>query len=54
MVRRPGRPKVAESERREVIFRFVVTKAEAGKIRQSARAWGVSLSQYLRTVAIRN
>jgi hypothetical protein len=33
-------------------FRFVVTKAEAGRIRAKAKAMGISLSEYLRQAAI--
>jgi hypothetical protein len=47
-----GRPEIAPSHRREVIFRFVVTKAEAGKIRSNAKAAGLTISEYLRSVAI--
>jgi hypothetical protein len=52
MAKRAGRPEVAPSQRREVIFRFVVTRAEAGKIRGKAKAQGLTLSEYLRSVAI--
>jgi hypothetical protein len=52
MRKRIGRPKIAPSQRREVIFRFVVTKAEAAKIRSKAKALGLTISEYLRSVAI--
>jgi hypothetical protein len=52
MGKRAGRPEIAPSQRREIIFRFVVTKAEAGKIRSAAKASGVTISEYLRKVAI--
>lgn len=52
MRKRAGRPEVAASQRREVIFRFVVTKAEASKLRSKAKAAGLTISEYLRSVAI--
>jgi hypothetical protein len=52
MRKRAGRPEVAASQRREVILRFVVTKAEAGKIRSKVKAAGLTISEYLRSVAI--
>jgi hypothetical protein len=52
MRKRAGRPEVPESQKREAIFRFVVTKSEAAKIRAKAKALGLSLSEYLRSVAI--
>jgi hypothetical protein len=52
MAKRAGRPEVAASQRRDVIFRFVVTKAEASKIRAKAKAEGQTISEYLRGVAI--
>ena len=52
MAKRVGRPEKAPSQRREVIFRFVVTKAEAAKLRSKAKAAGLSISDYLRGVAI--
>ena len=52
MPKRAGRPEVAASQRREVIFRFVVTKAEATKLRSKAKAAGLTISEYLRSVAI--
>jgi hypothetical protein len=52
MAKRVGRPEIAASRRREVILRFVVTKAEAAKIRAKAEALGQSISEYLRSVAI--
>jgi hypothetical protein len=52
MAKRAGRPEKAPSQRREVIFRFVVTKAEAANLRSKAKAAGLSISEYLRSVAI--
>ena len=52
MGKRAGRPEKAPSQRREVIFRFVVTKAEAAKLRSKAKEAGLSISEYLRSVAI--
>lgn len=43
---------MAASQKREVIFRFVATKGEAVKIREAAQAVGLTLSDYLRGVAI--
>jgi len=52
MRKRAGRPEIAPSQKRESIFRFVVTKAEAAKIRAKAKVSGLTLSEYLRSVAI--
>ena len=52
MSKRAGRPEVPASQRREEILRFVVTKAEAAKIRSKAKEQGLTLSEYLRQVAI--
>jgi hypothetical protein len=52
MRKRAGRPEIAASQRRAVIFRFVVTRAEAVKIRGTAKAAGLTISEYLRSVAI--
>jgi Mobilization protein NikA len=52
MPKRAGRPAVAASQRREVIFRFVTTKAEASKLRGKAKERGMTISEYLRSVAI--
>jgi hypothetical protein len=52
MAKRAGRPEIAPSQRREVIFRFVVTKAEAAKIRAQAKSLSQTISEYLRSVAI--
>ncbi len=52
MRKRAGRPAVPESQKRETICRFVVTKAEAAKIRAAAKAAGQTISEYLRRVAI--
>jgi hypothetical protein len=39
-------------QKRGEIIRFVVSKAEAGKIRAEAKRQGLTLSEYLRQVAI--
>lgn len=52
MGKRAGRPAVAASQRREAYFRFVVTKAEARKIRAKAKELGLSISEYLRSMAV--
>lgn len=52
MPKRIGRPPVEPSRKRGVIFRFVATKSEAVKIRSAARVSGLTLSEYLRSVAI--
>lgn len=52
MPKRVGRPKVAQSEKRTAIFRFVATKAEAARLRAKAKASGLTISEYLRSVAI--
>ena len=52
MAKRIGRPEIAASRRRTVIFRFVTTKADAAKIRAKAEQLGLTLSEYLRGVAI--
>jgi hypothetical protein len=52
MRKRAGRPEKAPSQRREVILRFVVTKSEAAKIRAKAKGSGLTISEYLRSVAI--
>jgi hypothetical protein len=52
MRKRAGRPEVAPSQRREEILRFVVTRSEAAKIRAAAKAAGLTISEYLRSVAI--
>jgi hypothetical protein len=53
MRKRAGRPAVPASQRREEILRFVVTKAEAALIRGKAKGQRMSLSEYLRQVAVR-
>jgi hypothetical protein len=52
MPKRVGRPAVAPNQKRTAIFRFVATKAEAAKIRTAAKAVSMTLSDYLRSVAI--
>lgn len=49
MAKRVGRPKVAASKKRDVVFRFVATNAEATKIREAAKASGfLTISDYIR------
>jgi hypothetical protein len=52
MPKRAGRPEIAPGKRRNVIFRFVVTKAEATRLRNKATESGLTISEYLRNVAI--
>ena len=52
MSKRAGRPKLAAGEKRKTIFRFVTTAAEAAKIRRAAKAAGLTISEYLRSVAL--
>lgn len=52
MPKRVGRPAVAQSQKRNVIFRFVVTNAEEKRLRAKAKELGLSISEYLRSVAI--
>lgn len=48
-----GRPKVKASEKRGETFRFMTTKAESAQIRANAKAAGLTISDYLRRVALR-
>jgi hypothetical protein len=43
---------VAASEKRGVILRFVVTKAEEETIRKAAKSAGLTLSEYMRGATI--
>ena len=52
MPKRAGRPTKAAGQKRNVIFRFVVTKAEEKQLRAKAKELGLSISEYLRSVAI--
>jgi hypothetical protein len=52
MPKRVGRPEIAPSQRRKAIFRFMVTKEESAKIRGAAKALNLTISEYLRSVAI--
>jgi hypothetical protein len=52
MPKRAGRPTLAASQKRDTIFRFVVTKAEEKRLRAKAKELGLSISEYLRRVAI--
>lgn len=48
-----GRPKVKASEKRGETFRFMATKEESVQIRANAKAAGLTISDYLRRVALR-
>jgi hypothetical protein len=52
MPNRAGRPVKPASEKRNVIFRFLVTKAEEKRLRAKAKESGLSISDYLRSAAI--
>lgn len=52
MAKRVGRPAKPASERMDAIFRFVVTKDEEKRLRAKAKELGLSISEYLRKVAI--
>jgi hypothetical protein len=50
--KRAGRPELKPSERRGETFRFMATKEESAKIRSKAKDSGLTISEYLRSVAI--
>jgi hypothetical protein len=52
MPKRAGRPSVPLSRKRDTILRFVVTRAEAQRIRDKAKEMGLTISEYLRSMAI--
>jgi hypothetical protein len=52
MPKQAGRPEMPENQKRQYIVRFVVTKAEALAIRKKARSLGLTVSEYLRSVAV--
>jgi hypothetical protein len=52
VAKRAGRPLKAARQKRVVIFRFVVTKAEAKRLRAKAKELHLSISEYLRSMAI--
>lgn len=52
MRKKAGRPEISPSQRRGKIFRFVVTDAEARNIRRRAKDAGLTISEYLRSVAL--
>jgi hypothetical protein len=52
MRKRMGRPEKPASQRRVVIFRFVATRRESVKVRSKAKLLGMTISDYLRSVAI--
>jgi hypothetical protein len=54
MGKRAGRPEIPASKRRNVAFRFVATKEEAGRIRAKADKLRLSISEYLRQAALRD
>lgn len=47
-----GRAKVKASEKHSETFRFMTTKEESAKIRANAKAAGITVSEYLRRVAL--
>jgi len=53
MKKRAGRPELKASERRGETFRFMTTTEESAKIRAKAKAARLTLSEYLRLVALR-
>jgi hypothetical protein len=53
MKKRVGRPQLRASEKRGETFRFMVTREESAKVRDKAKAAGLTLSEYLRRVALR-
>ena len=52
MPKRAGRPPKAASQKRDAIFRFMVTAAESKRLRAKAKELGLSISDYLRSVSI--
>jgi hypothetical protein len=52
MRKKAGRPKVVGLEKRNVMVRFMATKAEMEKIRAAAKTQHLTLSEYLRAVSI--
>lgn len=52
MPKRAGRPAVDRSEKRSEIFRLYTTTAEANRLRRKAKSLGLSISEYLRSMAI--
>lgn len=52
MAGRVGRPEIPASKKRNMAFRFVATKEEAARLRRKAKEMGLSISEYLRSVAI--
>jgi hypothetical protein len=51
-MRKAGRPKVKASEKHSETFRFMTTKEESATIRAKAKVLGLTISEYLRSVAI--
>lgn len=51
-MKRAGRPEIPASKKRTFAFRFVANKEEAAKVRAKAKEMGLTLSEYLRKVAI--
>jgi uncharacterized protein (DUF1778 family) len=52
MRKRMGRPPKQEKDRRDDYLRLRLTMAEAAKIRKAAKDAGLTISEYLRSVAI--
>ncbi len=50
--KRVGRPELKASEKRGETFRFMVTKEESAKVRIRAKAARLTISEYLRKVAL--
>ena len=49
--RQRGRPEVSDKDRRKVLMQFRVTESEAKQIRDSAEQTGLSVSDWLRSLA---
>jgi uncharacterized protein (DUF1778 family) len=52
MRKKAGRPKIAASERRKIVARFLVTKEEMDLIRSAAKSQRLTVSEYLRAASI--
>ena len=50
---RMGRPSVASKDRRETLIKSLVTVAEDKELQEAADKAGLSMSTWLRTVALR-
>jgi flavin reductase (DIM6/NTAB) family NADH-FMN oxidoreductase RutF len=49
---RIGRPLVADADRRETLVRVLTTKAEHGELQQAAASVSMSVSTWVRSVAL--